>query len=37
LRRILRRSTITSDSSDIEILLKQCPRVLHSQRNYGVI
>ena len=36
LRRILRRSTITSESSDIEFLLK-CQRVLHSQRELSVI
>src|SRR5258708_6646990 len=33
LRRILRRSTIRSESSDIEIPLKYVPRVLHWQRN----
>src|ERR1700710_2782877 len=33
LRRILRRSTITSESSDIEILLKNISRGLQRQRD----
>src|SRR5215216_7969169 len=37
LRRILRRSTITSESSDIEILLKNISRVLQRQRDDQLI
>src|SRR4051812_30866120 len=37
LRRILRRSTITSESSDIEILQKAVSRVLPSQGHRRVI
>jgi hypothetical protein len=36
LRRILRRSTMTSESSDIEILLKR-PALVPAQRNDRLI